>query len=81
MLVEWLDSRGCSDSWEDVKDLKVRVLLCRTVGWLVKEDKAGLILAPSVAEASETAELALFLAGPGSSFIYGQVISHDGGWS
>ena len=34
-----------------------------------------------VAEASETAELALFLAGPGSSFIYGQVISHDGGWS
>jgi 2-keto-3-deoxy-L-fuconate dehydrogenase len=29
----------------------------------------------------ETAGLALFLAGDASSFIHGQVISHDGGWS
>ncbi len=29
----------------------------------------------------ETAELVLFLAGPTSTFIFGQVISHDGGWS
>jgi 2-keto-3-deoxy-L-fuconate dehydrogenase len=29
----------------------------------------------------ETAELALFLAGAESTFIFGQVISHDGGWS
>lgn len=29
----------------------------------------------------ETAELALFLAGPDSTFIFGQVISNDGGWS
>jgi len=29
----------------------------------------------------ETAELALFLVGETSSFLFGQVISHDGGWS
>lgn len=29
----------------------------------------------------ETAELALFLAGAESTFIFGQVISNDGGWS
>ena len=29
----------------------------------------------------ETAELALFLASEASSFIYGQIISQDGGWS
>lgn len=29
----------------------------------------------------ETAELALFLAGDTSSFIFGQIISQDGGWS
>lgn len=29
----------------------------------------------------ETAELALFLAGSESTFIFGQVISNDGGWS
>jgi len=32
-------------------------------------------------EPEETAELALFLATEQSSFIYGQVISQDGGWS
>jgi len=30
---------------------------------------------------SETAELALFLASESSSFIFGQIISQDGGWS
>ena len=30
---------------------------------------------------AETAELALFLASDSSSFIAGQVISNDGGWS
>lgn len=30
---------------------------------------------------SETAELALFLASDSSSFIYGQIISQDGGWT
>jgi len=34
-----------------------------------------------VADPSETAELALFLAGDTASFIYGQIISQDGGWS
>lgn len=29
----------------------------------------------------ETAELALFLANDASSFILGQIISNDGGWS
>ncbi len=29
----------------------------------------------------ETAELVLFLASPASSFTFGQVVGHDGGWS
>ncbi len=29
----------------------------------------------------ETAELALFLAGDSSTFMFGQVVSNDGGWS
>ena len=32
-------------------------------------------------EPRETAELALFLASDASSFVFGQVISNDGGWS
>ncbi|MEM7340125.1 MAG: SDR family oxidoreductase [Actinomycetota bacterium] len=34
-----------------------------------------------VGDPAESAELALFLASNASSFIYGQVISNDGGWS
>jgi bacilysin biosynthesis oxidoreductase BacG len=37
--------------------------------------------AQRLGEPSETAELALFLASDNSSFIYGQIISNDGGWS
>ncbi len=37
--------------------------------------------AQRIGESSETAELALYLVSPGSAFVCGQVISHDGGWS
>ena len=37
--------------------------------------------AARIGEPSETAEVALFLASERSSFICGQVISQDGGWS
>lgn len=37
--------------------------------------------AARIGEPHETAELALFLASEQSSFIFGQVISSDGGWS
>jgi 2-keto-3-deoxy-L-fuconate dehydrogenase len=37
--------------------------------------------AARIGEPAETAELALFLASDRSSFIFGQVISQDGGWS
>ncbi|MEL7155848.1 MAG: SDR family oxidoreductase [Actinomycetota bacterium] len=37
--------------------------------------------AARIGQPNETAELALFLAADSSSFIYGQVIASDGGWS
>jgi len=37
--------------------------------------------AARIGEPNESAELALFLASEASSFIFGQIISQDGGWS
>ncbi len=42
---------------------------------------ASEVPAARIGQPSETAELALFLASDVSSFTYGQIISHDGGWS
>ena len=42
---------------------------------------ANEVPARRLGEPSETAEVALFLASDSSSFVFGQIISNDGGWS
>ncbi len=42
---------------------------------------ASEVPAARIGDPAETAELALFLASEASSFIFGQIISQDGGWS
>lgn len=42
---------------------------------------ASEVPAARIGEPNESAELALFLASEASSFIFGQIISQDGGWS
>jgi len=37
--------------------------------------------AARIGDPAETAELALFLVSESSSFLFGQIISNDGGWS
>lgn len=46
-----------------------------------KERLAREVPSRRIGRPEETAELALFLAGDTSSFIFGQIISNDGGWS
>ncbi|MDA3041188.1 MAG: SDR family oxidoreductase [Actinomycetota bacterium] len=46
-----------------------------------KERLASEVPSRRIGQPEESAELALYLAGDTSSFIFGQIISNDGGWS
>ncbi len=51
ILVEWIDASRISDGWADMKDLpNPEPHICVSVGFLVKEDKRGKILIPTIAD-------------------------------
>ena len=51
VLVDWLDSCGCSSSWEDVdEDMKPSVPACRSVGWLAHDGDDLKVIIPHMAE-------------------------------
>lgn len=50
VMIEWLDSYG-SSGWQDVSDLGGRSLLCRSVGWLVKDSDQCKVVAPHLTDA------------------------------
>lgn len=50
LLIEWVDSYGCSARWESLEDVADPELnTCRSVGWLVKENSSVLVLVPHIA--------------------------------
>jgi hypothetical protein len=50
VLVEWLDSFGCSSTWQPLAvDDAIAPLVCRSVGWLVHDGAACKVLVPHIA--------------------------------
>jgi len=37
VLVEWVDSFGCSSSWAPLEECEPKALTCRSVGWLIHD--------------------------------------------
>lgn len=55
-VVDWLDSALNLDGWISLEDIpEVDVLPIRSVGWLLKENDKGIVIAPNIAhnQASE----------------------------
>lgn len=48
LLVEWVDSYGCSPRWERIDEIEPEVIHAQSVGWLVHEDENVLVLVPHV---------------------------------
>ena len=48
VLVEWLDSYGCSTKWEDINmDVQPKALACSSVGWLLMTETIARYRSPS----------------------------------
>lgn len=49
VLVEWIDSYGCSASWEPLDGgNSPKALLCRSVGWLFRNGKECKVIVPHI---------------------------------
>ena len=52
VLIEWLDSYGCSSKWQDLDGCYARPLICRSVGWLVQDRDDCKVIVPHITDSS-----------------------------
>jgi uncharacterized protein len=50
IFVTWLDHAGSDGKWKDVHDVDSELSTVYSVGWLVKETKYVVVLAPTLAD-------------------------------
>jgi hypothetical protein len=50
VLIDWLDSYGCSPRWEGLKDGGPPLLHCRSVGWLTRDGKDAKTIVPHLSD-------------------------------
>ena len=51
VMIEWLDALGCSSSWQDMDDdRQLEPMLCRSVGWLLRDGPDCKVIVPHVAD-------------------------------
>lgn len=51
VYVEWLDSYGCSASWQHLSAGKAAPMVCRSVGWLLHDTNDCKVVVPHVSDA------------------------------
>jgi hypothetical protein len=57
VLIEWLDSYGCSSQWRDLNIVDVKPMVCRSVGWLLHDGKDCKVIVPHVSDQNIDHEL------------------------
>ena len=51
VLVEWIDSYGCSTNWRRMEECEPAILSCRSVGWLLHDGDDAKVIVPHIADA------------------------------
>jgi len=55
VLVDWLDSFGCSSDWQQMEGCRPTVLHCRSVGWLLHDGEECKVIVPHISDANHNA--------------------------
>jgi hypothetical protein len=50
VLVEWLDSYGCSANWQPLANANVSPMVCKSVGWLLHDDERYKVIVPHISD-------------------------------
>jgi hypothetical protein len=58
VLVEWVDSYGCSSQWRELSECTPEVLVCRSVGWLLHDGDDVKVIVPHVIQTPEDSRIA-----------------------
>ena len=50
VLIEWVDSYGCSSVWRKLDEIVASPLVCRSVGWIVQENPECKVIVPHMTQ-------------------------------
>lgn len=54
VLVEWVDSFGCSPNWQRIEGIEnLKPLRCQSVGWLVHQDDHYIVVVPHLSASDQ----------------------------
>ncbi len=48
VLIEWIDSFGCSSTWQKLEANDPKPLNCQSVGWLLHDGKKCKVIVPHI---------------------------------
>ena len=50
VLIEWLDSYGCSSEWQTLENSRPKPLVCHSVGWLLYNGDDCKVVVPHISD-------------------------------
>ena len=50
VLIKWLDSFGCSATWQDLETSQPKPLICQSVGWLLHDGDDCKVIVPHITD-------------------------------
>ncbi len=56
VLIEWIDACGCNSDWKLLEEYHPKPLLCRSVGWLFRDNEECKVIVPYLSESEAPAQ-------------------------